>query len=148
VGWSSKSGQVDAYDFKSFLCTSDRDEVENLSLYYPERWNIESFFRHYQALGWNRTGTLSLNIQYARMTMALFDFGAARDSEPIVNDFVRGLEGDIRVKNDTIIITYYNAQNLEKTKMHYENLPKKLISEGINPKIPWLYYFKIDFRFK
>jgi hypothetical protein len=28
------------------------------------------------------------------------------------------------------------------------DLPNKLISQGINPKIPWLYDFKLDFRFK
>jgi len=27
-------------------------------------------------------------------------------------------------------------------------MPEKLSSEGINPKIPWLYDFKLDFRFK
>ena len=59
-----------------------------------------------------------------------------------------GLEGDIRVKNDTIIVTYYNASNVELLKRHYENLPNKLIDEGLNPNVPWLYDFKLDFRFK
>jgi len=27
-------------------------------------------------------------------------------------------------------------------------MPEKLSSEGINPTIPWLYDFKLDFRFK
>jgi len=58
------------------------------------------------------------------------------------------IDGDIRVENDTIIITCYNVPkelNLEKS---YQNLPNKLISEGFNPRIPWLYNFKLDFRFK
>jgi hypothetical protein len=27
-------------------------------------------------------------------------------------------------------------------------LPEKLEAEGVNPKVPWLYNFKVDFRFK
>jgi hypothetical protein len=29
----------------------------------------------------------------------------------------------------------------------YENLPDKLQQEGIEPTLPWLYDFKLDFRF-
>jgi hypothetical protein len=28
------------------------------------------------------------------------------------------------------------------------NLPEKLKYEGINPQVPWLYNYKLDFRFK
>lgn len=59
-----------------------------------------------------------------------------------------GLEGDIRVKQDTVMVTYYNAPDSGLMKHHYENLPDKLISEGIRPTLPWLYDFKLDFRFK
>jgi len=33
-------------------------------------------------------------------------------------------------------------------KQHYEDLPNKLQMQGVNPKIPWLFDFKLDFRFK
>ena len=35
-------------------------------------WYIEEFFKNYQALGWDHTGTMNLNIRYRKMTMALF----------------------------------------------------------------------------
>ncbi|RQV97183.1 hypothetical protein EH221_04100 [bacterium] len=156
-----KGERKDEYEFKSFLCTQDRDEVEDLSLNYPERWNIESFFKNYQALGWDRVNTMNLNIQFGRMTMALFAQAASYmmrqkigspydnwDSDHLANDFFRGLEGDIRVSNDTIIVTYYNAMILEKHKSYYQHMPQILQSEGINPEIPWLFNFKIDFKFK
>ena len=41
-----------------------------------------------------------------------------------------------------------NAPNADRLRAHYENLPKKLESENVNPHIPWLYNFKLDFRFK
>ena len=156
-----KGERDDDYDFKAFLCTSDRDELEDLSLNYPDRWHIEEFFKDEQALGWNRASTMNMNIQYGRMTMALFAQAASFmmrqrigdpiahwDAEHIANDFFKGLEGDIRVKHDTIIVTYYNAPNPELMKEQYEHLPEKLISEGIKPTVPWLYDFKLDFRFK
>jgi hypothetical protein len=36
----------------------------------------------------------------------------------------------------------------EELESHYEHLPEKLTREGVNPRIPWLYNFQIDFRFK
>lgn len=59
------------YDFKAFLCTTDRDEMQELSVNYPQRWRIEEFFKNDQALGWHRAGTMNLNIRYGQMSMAL-----------------------------------------------------------------------------
>ena len=32
--------------------------------------------------------------------------------------------------------------------MHYENLPAKLRAEKIDPRVPWLYGFELDFCFR
>lgn len=155
------SERPEDYNYSAFLCTSDRDEVEDMALNFPERWHIEEFFMKDQSLGWNRTGTMNLNIQYGKMTMPLFAQASIYmmrqrletpintwDAEHLAKDFFKGLEGDIRVKDDTIIVTYYNAPNVGLLKAHHENLPVKLQAEGVTPNIPWLYNFKIDFRFK
>ena len=156
-----KGERLDDFDFKAFLCTGDRNEVEDLSVNYPERWHIEEFFNSDQALGWDRAGTINLNIQYGKMTMGLIAQAASFmmrqrvgspvaewDAKHMAKDFFRGLEGDIRVKHDTIVVTYYNVPNPKLMKEHYEDLPDKLTAEGILPTIPWLYDFKLDFRFK
>lgn len=153
--------QPDNYDYSSFLCTSNRDEVKDMTINYPQRWHIEEFFKNDQALGWNRFRTMNLNIQYGKMTMSLFAQAAIHmmrqrlgmpfekwDSQHLANDIFNGLEGDIRVNNDTIVVTYYNADNVKLLKENYENLPQKLEEEGVNPGVPWLYNYKIDFRFK
>jgi hypothetical protein len=44
--------------------------------------------------------------------------------------------------------TLYNPPNASLLQSLYEHLPEKLAREGVNPEIPWLYNFKIDFRFK
>ena len=151
----------DDCEFKAFLCTNDRNQVKALCKDFPERWHIEEFFKNYQALGWNRAGTMNLNIQYGRMTLALIAQAALYhmrkkigspfakwDAHHLANDFIRGLEGDVRVKYDTIIVTLYNPPNPDLLKKHYENLPEKLIANNTNPKVPWLYDFKLDFRIK
>ena len=31
---------------------------------------------------------------------------------------------------------------------HYEGLPDRLLAEHVDPHVPWLYGFKLDFRFR
>jgi len=148
------------YHFKSFLSTKDGDEVEELTGDFPKRWHVEEFYNSNQALGWNRAGTCNLNIRYGQMTMALIAQAAidrlrkrlsppmARwDAEHLATAYFAGLEGDVRVDGNTIMITYYNAPESDKLRAHYENLPAKLKAEGIDPRVPWLYGFELDFRF-
>ena len=65
-------------------------------------------------------------------------------AEAVYNKFDR----DIRVKDDTILITCYNVPTESNLHNHYQNLPQKLIAEGISSKVPWFFDFKLDFRFK
>ena len=69
-------------------------------------------------------------------------------TQHLSNAIFSGIDGDIRVVNDTIVVTCYKAPNEYNLEKHYQNLPKKLAAEGINPKVPWLFGFKLDFRFK
>ncbi len=148
------------WTFSVFLSTTDRDEVDALTLDYPKRWHVEEFFNTHQALGWKRAGTMNLNIRYGQMTMALIAQAAIHqfrqrlgepistwDAEHLAKSLFRGLDGDVRVRQDTIVVTYYNAPNVERLRAYYENLPDKLQQENVNPRIPWLYDFKLDFRF-
>jgi len=147
--------------YQGFLSTVLRPEVPALTRDYPQRWQVEEFFKFYQAMGWHRTGTLNLNVRYAQLTMALLAQAAVhqlrqRLGPPVANwdalhlarHLFDGLEGDIRVRQDTILITLYNAPNADLLRRHYENLPQILRQQGVDPHIPWLYNFKLDFRFK
>ncbi len=149
------------YHFKGFACTRAREEVAALTADFPDRWHIEEFYRFDQALGWKRAGTLNLHIRLGQMTMALVAqaliqqlrqrLGAPFDTWDAVHfaqDFFSGLEGDLRVHQDTIVITYYNAPRVDQWRKHFENLPQLLEKEGVDPRVPWLYNFKLDFRFK
>ncbi len=150
------------YELNAFLCTAREAAVEEPLQQYPKRWHCEEFFNANQALGWNRAGTHNLNVRYGQMTMALIAQAviamlrerlgrpfAGWNAQHLAKDFFGGLEGDIRLHNDTIVVTYYNAGEAEETlARHYTNLPQKLSAEGVDPRVPWLYDYKLDFRFK
>ena len=151
----------DEWQYNGFLSTTDRDEVDALTRDYPQRWHVEEFFNANQALGWNRGGTANLNIRYGQMTMALIAQAAIHelrkrlgeplchwDANHLAKDLFFRIDGDVRVTHDTIIVTYYNAPNTELLRRHYENLPEKLAVDSISPEVPWLYNYKLDFRFR
>ena len=127
----------DQCHFKAFLCTSDRDELEAMTEDYPDRWHIEPFFKNYQDLGWKVAGTRNLHIRFGKMTLALAAQAACAmlrerlgpphqswDAAHLARDLFGGLDGDIRVCDDTIVVTYYNAPNRHRLRKYYENLPK------------------------
>lgn len=149
------------YHFKGFACTRARAEVPMLTADFPKRWHIEEFYRFEQDLGWKRAGTMNLHIRCGQMSLTLiaqtliyqlrkrlgspFD---QWDAPHLAKELFGGLEGDLRVDHDTILVTYYNAPGAERWREQFENLPQRLQQEGIDPRIPWLYNFKLDFRFK
>ena len=149
------------WTFKGFACTRDGDEVAALTEQYPKRWHLEEFFNANQALGWKRAGTMNLNIRYGQMTMALIAQTVTYqlrthlgepyciwDADHLARDLFFALEGDVRVTDDTIVVTYYNAPNADQLREHYEDLPAKLEAQNISPEVPWLYGYKLDFRFR
>jgi hypothetical protein len=156
-----RSGErAEDWHFQGFGCTRDRDEVVALAEDYPKRWHVEEFFNADQALGWQRAGTLNLNIRYGQMTLALIAQTVIQqlrtrlgepycswDADHLARDLFFALEGDVRVTDDTIVVTYYNAPNADKLRAFYEDLPAKLAAENIRPEIPWLFDYKLDFRF-
>ena len=149
------------YAYKSFLTLSDKPATELLTEKYGQRWSIEDFFNFDGAMGFDRASTFNLNIRYGKMSLALLAQAATyelrrRLPEPynrwnsihLAEAVLTKLDGDIRVKDDTIIVTCYNVPIELNLHNHYQDLPLRLIAEGINPKIPWLYDYKLDFRFK
>ena len=149
------------FNYQGFLGTAKLSQVPALTKDYPQRWHVEEFFKFNQALGWHRAGTLNLNIRYGHLSMVLVAQGAIHqlrqrlgtpfaqwDATHLARNLFEGLEGDVRVEKQTIVVTLYNPPNVSLLQHHFEHLPEKLSREGVNPEIPWLYNFKLDFRFR
>lgn len=157
-----RCGEVsENFEFKSFLSTSDKDAVNQICREFPERWHIEEFINKEQAYGWNRAGTFNLNIRYAGMSMALIAQAAisgllkkigepfsGMEASNLAKTVFMGIDGDLRVKNDTIIVTYYYAPESAKFREIFKDIDKKFESENVDPRIPFLYGFKIKYMFK
>jgi hypothetical protein len=149
------------YHFSGYLSTTDRDPAEALTREFPERWHVEEFFNLDQHLGWARAGTQNLHIRYGQMTLALVaqaaihqlrrrlgPTAASWDAKHLANAVFQGIEGDLRVRDDTVVVTFYNAPDAGLLRPHYEHLPEKLRSENVDPHIPWLYGLQLDFCFR
>jgi hypothetical protein len=149
------------YMYKSFLTLSDRSAVWLLCDLYDKRWTIEDFFNFDGAMGFDRASTFNLNIRYGKMSLALLAQAATYqfrqklqkpynrwNAMHLADSVFNKMDGDIRVHNDTILVTCYNTPGELNLQMHYQGLPKKLAAEGIDPRVPWMYGFKLDFRFK
>jgi len=128
---------------------------------YVERWTIEEFFNFEGAMGWDRASTMNLNILFGKMSLALIAQATVYQfrqklpapynqwtAKSLADNIFHGIDGDLKVIDDTIVVTLYNVPEKLKLKPHYENLPNKLAAKGIDPKVPWLYNLKVDFRFK
>jgi len=160
--FAQRSGErPQEYRFKGFLGTADSDEVQTLTTEFPKRWHIEEFFNTHQALGWERAGTHNLHIRYGRMTMALLAEAAISqlrrrlpqtladwDATHFAREVLAGLDGGIKVHEDTIVVTYHNAEQMRPLADELEGLPNRLEREGVDPRVPWLYGLKLDFRFR
>lgn len=148
------------YTFNAFITASKREVTKLICEDYDKRWSVEEFFNFENDMGIKRASTLNLNIRYGKLALAMIAQGATYQlrrklSEPYKNWNAKHLsteilalcDGDIRVKGDTIIATFYGKPK-HLNENDYVNLPDILTREGYNPKIPWLYDFKLDFRFK
>lgn len=156
-----REGEVNThYNYMSFITRSNKTAVDLLSEKYPQRWSIEDFFNFDGAMGFDRASTFNLNIRYGKMSLAMIAQAATYQfRQKLPNPYKRWnavhlaeavfskIDGAISVKEDTIYVTCYNVPEELNLQQHFQNLPQKLISEGINPKIPWLYDFKLDFKF-
>ncbi len=155
-----RSGEKE-YSYKPFIATGNALSLALITEKYPQRWSIEEFFNFEGAMGWDRAATLNLHIRYGKLSLALMAQAASYQlkkklpvpykkwtAKHLADAIFRGIDGDVRVKDDTIIVTLYNVPEHLHLRHHYENMPEKLAREGINPGIPWLYNLKVDFRFK
>jgi hypothetical protein len=152
---------INDYRYKAFLTISDKPAKELLSNIYAERWTIEEFFNFEGDMGFDRASTFNLNIRYAKMSLALLAQAASHqfrqklsvknnnwNAKHMADAIFAAIDGDIKVVDDTIIVTCYRAPEGLNLQKNYQNLPQKLSKVGVNPKIPWLYDLKLDFKFK
>ena len=74
---------------------------------------------------------------------------AAWDATHFAKEVLYGLDGDVRVTSDTIVVTYYNAPNAELLRRHYQGPARPALAKEESPrKAVALSEYKLDFRFR
>lgn len=68
------------------------------------------------------------------------------DARHLAHACFQGRDGDMRVSDETIIVTSYDAPTVERLREHEENLPEKFLAQNVHPRSPWLYDCKLDCR--
>jgi len=158
---AQRTGEIEPeYAYNGFITTSEQDAKELVCDKYTNRWSVETFFNFEKGSSLDRASTHNLNIRYGKMALAMLGQAACYqlrqklhekyqkwNAQHLAREVLAYADGDVRVKDDTIVVTFYGPSEHIK-KEHYENLPHLLAREGLDPKIPWLYNFKLDFRFK
>ena len=153
--------QDNRYKYKAFITTSPEEARQLIASVYAERWSIEEFFNFEGEMAWNRASTFNLNIRYGKQSLALLAQAATyrfRQNLPgpykqwsaasLADKALANMEGDIRVKDDSIIVTLYKDHERLNIEDKYSHMSTILENEGISPKIPWLFDYKLEFRFK
>lgn len=158
---AQRCGEVEShYSYKAFVTTSDRQAHELVTGNYDKRWSVEEFFNFENKMNLDRASTQNLNIRYGKLALAMVAQAATYqlrtklkeeyrtwNAQHLAAEVLAWADGDVRVKDDTIVVTFYQAPK-HLNPNDYTNLPKILQDENIDPRIPWLYNFKLDFRFK
>lgn len=149
------------YQYNAFISTSKEDAQTLLTKTYDKRWSIEEFFNFESGMGWNRASTFNLNVRYGKQSLALLAQAATHQlksklpkpysqwtAASLAEKVLTNMEGDIRIKDDKIIVTYYKDHEKLGLKNIYHNVNQQLENNGVSPKIPWLFDYKLEFRFK
>ena len=158
---AQRTGESESnYRFTGFITRSKMDARQLVCREYDKRWSVEDFFKFENDMGLNRVSTHNLNTRYAKLGLSMIAQAATYqlrrklpgpydrwDAKHLSTEILSWCDGDIKVKNDTIIVTLYGKPKCLNEK-DYVNLPDILMSEALSPEIPWLYNFKLDFRFK
>lgn len=159
---AQRLGEMEAdWQYSGFLTTSQNNHVDLITEDYPQRWSIEELFRFEQDIGWKKVLTWNQNIRFGKMSLALlaqaavFQFKSRLPLEyqkvsesTIAEKYLRNAFGDIKIKDDKVIVTFYNMASEVAENPFYNGLSENLAARGIDPRIPWLHGFKPEFRFK
>lgn len=149
------------YRYMAFITTSEEDAQTLLTKTFDKRWSIEEFFNFEGDMGWNRASTFNLNIRYGKQSLALLAQAATHQlksrlpkpysqwtARTLAEKVLTNMEGDIRVRDDKLIITYYKDHEPLGLKNLYPDIERQLDEENVSPEIPWLFNLKLQFRFK
>lgn len=128
---------------------------------FRKRWNIENFFNENTFLGLDRLPSLELNAIQTALTLKMVsyhivdnfrinlpDHFSKMKPESIYENFIQNVQGKVQIKKDKLQVDIYGFKHQAVVAPLFRNLEQKLINKEVDPRIPWLNNYALNFSFK
>ena len=132
---------------------------ETLIKEYDYRWRIECLFKELAFLGFDKLPSTELNQATMSLGTKLVacnilssfrrDIGlefASRELKGILKEFLRE-QAFVKAEGRTVHVTFYGHRHDDVLRPLFSNLNGRLREKGIDERVPWLGYRKLEFHF-
>lgn len=141
--------------------TNDSTSIEEVLIEeYDHRWRIECLFKELEFLGFDRLPSTELNQATMSLGTKLVacnilsslrrDIGgeyASKELGGIMKEFLRE-QAFVKAQGRTVHVTFYGHRHEDILRPLFSNLNQRLQEKGIDERVPWLGYRRLEFYFK
>jgi hypothetical protein len=137
-----------------------KDTEETIIEEYDHRWRIECLFKELAFLGFGRLPSTELNQATKSLGTKLVacnilsslrrDIGgeyASRELKGMLKEFLRE-QSFVKAEGRTVHVTFYGHRHEDILRPLFSNLNQRLREKGVDERVPWLGYRKLEFHFK
>jgi hypothetical protein len=137
-----------------------KDTEETIIEEYDHRWRIECLFKELAFLGFGRLPSTELNQATMSLGTKLVacnilsslrrDIGgeyASRELKGMLKEFLRE-QSFVKAEGRTVHVTFYGHRHEDILRPLFSNLNQRLREKGVDERVPWLGYRKLEFHFK
>ena len=145
--------------YYGYLTNDTTSTEETIIEEYDHRWRIECLFKELEFLGFGKIPSTELNQATMSLGTKLVacnilsslrrDIGrkyASRELRGILKEFLRE-QAFVKAEGRTVHVTFYGHRHEDILRPLFSNLNQRLIEKGIDERIPWLGYRRLEFHF-
>lgn len=146
--------------YYGYLTNDVTSTEETIIEEYARRWRIECLFKELAFLGFSKLPSVALNQTTMSLGTKLVacnilsslrrDIGgeyALRELKGILKEFLRE-QSFVQARGRTVHVTFYGHRHENILRPLFNNLNQRLREKGVDERVPWLGYRKLEFHFK
>ena len=146
--------------YYGYLTNDMTSTEETIIEEYDHRWRIECLFKELAFLGFGRLPSTELNQATMSLGTKLVacnilsslrrDIGgeyASRELKGMLKEFLRE-QSFVKAEGRTVHVTFYGHRHEDILRPLFSNLNQRLREKGVDERVPWLGYRKLEFHFK
>lgn len=145
--------------YYGYLTNDTTSSEETVIEEYDHRWRIECLFKELEFLGFDKIPSTELNQATMSLGTKLVacnilsslrrDIGgeyAGRELKGILREFLRE-QAFVKAEGRTVHVTFYGHRHEDILRPLFSNLNQRLTEKGIDERVPWLGYRRLEFHF-